>query len=219
MSISELLAQYGADYLRALVVTLELTAISFSCALVIGVLITVMRVSPIKPMQMAGDFYVQVFRNIPGVALLIFLVYAMPYLNFVWSYFACVAIACTLIPSAFCSEYLMAGMNTIPPGEIEAARSLGMNFSKIIKNLVLPQAVRASLLQLTNLLVATLLTTSLASQVPLMPTDLTGIVNYINSRSVGGMAAFAISAALYCAIAVLLGQFGNWLDKKVRVMR
>ena len=167
MSISKLLTQFGDQYVQALLTTWKLTALAFTLAFVIGIVITVMRICPIKPLRMAGDFYVQIFRNIPGAALLILLVYAMPYLNLVWPYFTCVLIATSLIPAAFCSEYLMAGMNTIAPGQIEAARSLGMTFFQTIKNVVLPQALRSSVLPLTNLLVATMLTTALASQVPL----------------------------------------------------
>lgn len=167
MSISKLLTQFGDQYVQALLTTWKLTALAFTLAFLIGIVITVMRICPIKPLRMAGDFYVQIFRNIPGAALLILLVYAMPYLNLVWPYFTCVLIATSLIPAAFCSEYLMAGMNTIAPGQIEAARSLGMTFFQTIKNVVLPQALRSSVLPLTNLLVATMLTTALASQVPL----------------------------------------------------
>lgn len=167
MSISKLLTQFGDQYVQALLTTWKLTALAFTLAFVIGIVITVMRICPIKPLRMAGDFYVQIFRNIPGAALLILLVYAMPYLNLVWPYFTCVLIATSLIPAAFCSEYLMAGMNTIAPGQIEAARSLGMTFFQTVKNVVLPQALRSSVLPLTNLLVATMLTTALASQVPL----------------------------------------------------
>lgn len=167
MSISKLLTQFGDQYVQALLTTWKLTALAFTLAFVIGIVITVMRICPIKPLRMAGDFYVQIFRNLPGAALLILLVYAMPYLNLVWPYFTCVLIATSLIPAAFCSEYLMAGMNTIAPGQIEAARSLGMTFFQTVKNVVLPQALRSSVLPLTNLLVATMLTTALASQVPL----------------------------------------------------
>ena len=167
MSISKLLTQFGDQYVQALLTTWKLTALAFTLAFLIGIVITVMRICPIKPLRMAGDFYVQIFRNIPGAALLILLVYAMPYLNLVWPYFTCVLIATSLIPAAFCSEYLMAGMSTIAPGQIEAARSLGMTFFQTIKNVVLPQALRSSVLPLTNLLVATMLTTALASQVPL----------------------------------------------------
>lgn len=219
MSVSTLLSQYGDKYLLALLTTWKLTVFSFVLAFLIGIVITVMRICPIKPLRMVGDFYVQIFRNIPGAALLIILVYALPYLNLVWSYYACVLIATSLIPSAFCSEYLMAGMNTIAVGQIEAARSLGMTFFKTVKNVVLPQALRSIVLPMTNLLVATMLTTALASQVPMNPTDLTGIVSYLNTHAVGGVTAFLISAVFYCATAVVIGQLGNWLDRKVRILR
>ena len=219
MSINSLLSQFGDKYFLALITTYKLTVFAFILAVIVGIVITVMRISPIKPLRIAADFYVQVFRNIPGAALLILLVYALPYLNIVLSYYVCVLIAITLIPSAFCSEYLMAGMNTISPGQIEAARSLGMTFLQMVKNVVLPQAVRSSVLQMTNLLVATMLTSALASQVPMNPTDLTGIVSYINTHAVGGVTAFLISAVLYCVTAVIIGQLGNLIDRKVRILR
>ena len=219
MSISALLEQFGDRYLQALLTTYRFTAQAFLFAVALGVVITVLRVSPIMPLRRAADFYVQIFRNIPGAALLILLVYALPYLNIMLSYPMCVLTAVTLIPAAFCSEYLMAGMNTIGPGQIEAARALGMTFMQIIRRVVLPQALRSSVLPLTNLMVATMLTTALASQVPLNPTDLTGIVSYINSRAVGGVTAFLISATLYCATAVVIGQVGNLIDRKVRILR
>ncbi len=219
MSIQTLLEQFGEKYLLALLTTYKLTASAFILALFLGIVITIMRVSPVKPLQIFADFYVQIFRNIPGSALLIILVYALPYLNVILSYYVAVLTATTLIPAAFCSEYLMSGMNTIGPGQIEAARSLGMTFIQSIKNVVIPQAVRSSVLPMTNLLVATMLTSALASQVPLNPTDLTGIVSYINTHAVGGVTAFLISAILYCATAVIIGQVGNQIDRKVRILR
>ncbi len=219
MSISALLTQYGDRYLQALFATWRLTAFSFFGAVVIGIVITVLRVCPISPLRVFGNFYVQVFRNIPGAALLILLVYALPYLNIVFPYEICVLIATVLIPSAFCSEHLMSGMNTIHPGQIEAARALGMTFFQIIRRIVIPQALRSSVLPMTNLMVATMLTTSLGSQVPLRPQELTGIVSYINTRSAGGVTAFAISAALYCLTALFIGALGGWIDRKVRILR
>lgn len=219
MSIAQLLSQYGDKYYQALLTTWKLTFISFGIAFAIGILITIFRVCPIYPLRWFGDFYVQIFRNIPGAAMLIILVYAFPYVKLMWSYNTCVLVVTSMIPSAFCSEYLMAGMNTIPPGQIEAARSLGMSFMQVLKNVVLPQSLRSVVLQMTNLLVATMLTTALASQVPLRPMDLTGIVSYINTRTTGGVAAFLISAVMYCATAVVIGQLGSWLDRKVRVKR
>lgn len=219
MDIKTLLVQFGDRYLLALLTTWKLTALAFVTAFVIGVAVTVIRISPIKPLRFLGELYVQIFRNIPGAALLILLVYALPYLKVVLSYYMCVYLATSLIPAAFCSEYLIAGMNTIQVGQIEAARALGMSFFQLLKTVVFPQALRSSVLPLTNLLVATMLTTALASQVPMDPMELTGIVSYINTHAVGGVTAFAISALLYCGTAVVIGQAGNWLDRKVRILR
>lgn len=219
MSIGELLSQYGEKYVQALLTTWQLTFLSFAGAMVIGIIITVMRACPIKPLRAVGEFYVQIFRNIPGAALLILLVYALPNLSLVLPYFQCVLIATTLIPASFASEYLMSGINAIGIGQIEAARSLGMTFTTMMRTVVIPQALRFSVLPLTNLLIATMLTTSLASQVPLNPTDLTGLVSYINTRVAGGVTSFLISAVMYFGTAVVIGQLGNMLDKKVRIMR
>lgn len=219
MGIKELLSQYGDQYIQALFTTWKLTALSFTIAFVIGVIITVMRISPVQPLRTFGEIYIQIFRNIPGASLLMLLVYAFPYLDVLLSYFTCVLIAASLIPSAFCSEYLMAGINTIGTGQIEAARSLGFSFMQIIRRVVIPQSLRSSVLPLTNLLVSTMLTTALASQVPMNPRDLTGLVAHINTHAVGGVTAFLISALLYCATAVVIGQVGNMIDRKVRILR
>ncbi len=219
MSIGELLSRYGDKYIQALLTTWQLTFLSFAGAMVIGIIITVMRVCPIKPLRAVGEIYVQIFRNIPGASLLILLVYALPNLSIVLPYFHCVLTATTLIPASFASEYLMSGINAIGIGQIEAARSLGMTFSTMMRTVVIPQALRFSVLPLTNLLIATMLTTSLASQVPLNPADLTGLVSYINTRATGGVTSFMISAVLYCVTAVVIGQVGNMLDKKVRILR
>ena len=219
MGVKELLSQYGDKYIQALFTTWKLTFFAFGLAFISGVVITVMRISPVRPLRIFSEIYVQIFRNIPGASLLMILVYALPYLNVLLSYFMCVLIAASLIPAAFCSEYLMSGINTISTGQIEAARSLGMSFLQIIRRVVIPQALRSSVLPLTNLLVSTMLTTALASQVPMNPRDLTGLVAHINTHAVGGVTAFFISAALYVATAVVIGQVGSLIDRKVRILR
>ena len=219
MGITDLLGKYGGQYFEALLTTWRLTAVSFAGAFLIGILITVARVSPIRPLRFFGDLYVQVFRNIPGAALLILLVYALPYLQVVLPYDVCVTAATILIPSAFASEHLMSGMNTIAPGQIEAARSLGLTFLQMIRRIIIPQALRSSVLPMTNLLVATMLTTSLASQVPMRPRELTGLVSYINTHDTGGVMAFVISAALYCLTALAIGRIGSLVDRIVRILR
>ena len=219
MGISELLSTYGGDYLSALVTTWWMTAVSFAFVMVLSVAITVMRVSPLKPLRLAGDFYVQVFRNIPGVALLVIVVYALPNLRVELDYTSCVIVTTVLMASAFGSENFMSGINTIGVGQIEAARSLGLTFTQIISKIVIPQALRSAVLPMTNLLIAVMLTTALGSQVPMNPEELTGIVSYINTRSTGGVLAFLIAALGYVGTAAVISLVGNRLDKKVRILR
>ena len=90
MSLSELWSLYGQNYIDALLATWGMTLESFAIAMVLAVAVTVMRVSPLKPLRVFGDLYVQVFRNIPGIALLIIVVYALPPLKVVLPYRTCV---------------------------------------------------------------------------------------------------------------------------------
>lgn len=219
MGISELLSTYGQDYLNGLLVTWGMSAASFAMVMVLAVLITVMRVSPFRPLRMVGDLYVQVFRNIPGVALLIIIVYALPSLRVVLDYRTCVVATTVLMGSAFGSENFMSGINTIGVGQIEAARSIGLSFGQILRKIVIPQALRTTVLPMTNLLIAVMLTTALGSQVPLNPRELTGVVSFVNTRATGGILAFLISALAYVGSAFVIGLVGNRIDKKVRILR
>ena len=219
MGLNELLSTYGQDYLSALLTTWWMTAVAFAFVMVLSVLITVMRISPLKPLRIVGDLYVQIFRNIPGIALLVIIVYALPNLRLVLDYTVCVIVATILMGSAFGSENFMSGINTIGVGQIEAARSLGLTFRQIIMQIVIPQALRSAVLPMTNLLIAVMLTTALGSQVPMSPQELTGIVSYINTRSTGGILAFLIAAIGYVGTAAVIGLAGNRLDKKVRILR
>ena len=219
MGLSELLATYGPTYLTGLVTTWQLTVVSFVVVMALAIAITVMRVSPFLPLRAVGDFYVQVFRNIPGIALLMIVVYALPKLRVVLDYRLCVIVTTILLGSAFGSENFMSGINTVGVGQVEAARSLGLSFGKILSKIVIPQALRSAVLPMTNLLIAVMLTTALGSQVPLQPLELTGVVNYVNTRAMGGIVAFLISAIGYAGTAFAIGFVGNRIDRKVRVLR
>lgn len=219
MGLSELLDTYGQTYLTGLLTTWQLTAVSFVFVMALAVAVTVMRVSPFRPLRVVGDLYVQAFRNVPGVAMLMVVVYALPKLKIVLDYRVCVIVTTILLGSAFGSENFMSGINTVGVGQVEAARSLGLPFSKILSKIVIPQALRSVVLPMTNLLIAVMLTTALGSQVPLKPLELTGVVNYVNTRSMGGILAFAISALGYAGTAVVMGFVGNRIDRRVRVKR
>lgn len=219
MGIPELLSVYGPNYLTALLTTWKLTAVSFALVMVLSIVVTVMRVCPFKPLRLLGDLYVQVFRNVPGAVLILIVVYALPYLKIVLDYEPSVVVVTVLLGVSFGSENFMTGINTIGVGQIEAARSIGLSFGQILRRIVIPQALRSTVLPMTNLLIAVMLTTALGSQVPMSPQELTGIVSYINTRESAGIATFFISACGYIATALVIGFAGNKLDEKVRIAR
>lgn len=219
MGFPELIANYGPLYLTALLTTWRLTIVSFALVMAFSVLVTVLRVCPFKPLRLLGDFYVQVFRNIPGAVLVLIVVYALPHLKLLLDYEPSVILATVLLGTAFGSENFMTGINTIGVGQIEAARSLGLSFSQILRTIVIPQALRSTVLPMTNLFIAVMLTTALGSQVPMTPQELTGVVTYINTRESAGIVTFFVSAAGYIATALVAGFVGNAIDKKVRVIR
>lgn len=219
MGLPELISGYGPLYLTALLTTWRLTLVSFALVMVFSVLVTVMRVSPFKPLRLLGDLYVQIFRNIPGAVLLLIVVYALPHLKLLLDYEPSVILATVLLGTAFGSENFMTGINTIGVGQIEAARSIGLSFGQILRHIVIPQALRSTVLPMTNLFIAVMLTTALGSQVPMTPQELTGVVTYINTRESAGIVTFFVSAAGYIATALVAGFVGNAIDKKVRVIR
>ena len=219
MGLGELLGTYGQNYLDGLLATWSMTAVSFVFVMALAVIVTVARVCPIAPLRGLGELYVQVFRNIPGVALLILIAYALPQLRVVLDWRTCVVVTVVLLGSAFGSENFMSGINTIGVGQIEAARSVGLTFTQILRHVVIPQALRTTVLPMTNLLIAVMLTTALGSQVPLSPQELTGVVSYVNTRATGGILAFLISALGYVLTAFVISFAGNRLDKRVRILR
>ncbi|MDD3786777.1 MAG: ABC transporter permease subunit [Hydrogenophaga sp.] len=217
--VARLLTDYGPAFGQALFLTWKLTLVSFVPGFVLGVVVTVLRLFPLPPLRWALTLYVEVFRNIPGVALLIFIVFALPDLNVLIDYEHSVILTLALICSAFTADYLRTGINTVAGGQIEAALSLGMRPLRVIVSVVLPQALRAVVQPMTSLLIALMLSTSLASQVPLPGRELTALVSKIATDSAAGMAAFALAAAMYVVTGLLIGWAGAALEKKLRILR
>ena len=217
--VFRLLADYGPAFGQALLLTWKLTALSFVAGFVLGMVVTVLRLLPLPPLRSALTVYVEIFRNIPSVALLIFIVFALPDLNVLIDYEPAVVLTLTLVCSAFTADYLRTGINTVPGGQAEAALSLGLRPLRVITAVVLPQALRTVVQPMTSLLIALMLSTSLASQVPLPGRELTALVSKIATDSAAGMAAFAVAAAMYVVTGLLIGWAGATLEKKVRILR
>ena len=217
--VSRLLADYGPAFGQALFLTWKLTLLSFVPGFVLGVVVTVLRLLPLPPLRFVLTGYVEIFRNIPSVALLIFIVFALPDLQVVIDYEPSVILTLALVCSAFTADYLRTGINTVAGGQAEAALSLGMRPLQVITSVVLPQALRSVVQPMTSLLIALMLSTSLASQVPFPGRELTTLVSKIANDSAAGIPAFAVAAALYVATGLLIGWAGAMLEKKLRILR
>lgn len=217
--VSRLLADYGPAFGQALLLTWKLTVLSFVPGFLLGIAVAVLRLLPLPPLRFVLTVYVEIFRNIPSVALLIFIVFALPDLNVLIDYEPSVILTLMLVCSAFTADYLRAGINTVAGGQAEAALSLGMRPMRVITAVVLPQALRAVVQPMTSLLIALMLSTSLASQVPFPGRELTALVSKIATDSAAGIAAFAVAAAMYVATGLLIAWAGATLDKKVRILR
>jgi His/Glu/Gln/Arg/opine family amino acid ABC transporter permease subunit len=218
-SVARLLAEYGPAFGQALLLTWKLTVLSFVSGFALGIALTVALLLPLRPLRFVLTAYVEVFRNIPSVALLIFIVFALPDLQVLIDYEPSVVLTLALVCSAFTTDYLRTGINTVPRGQVEAARSLGMGPLVIISSIVLPQALRSVVQPMTSLLIALMLSTSLASQVPLPGRELTALVAKIANDSAAGIPAFALAAAMYLASGLLIAWAGATLERKVRILR
>lgn len=214
-----LLVEHGPAFGQALGLTWKLTLMAFVPGFALGMAVAVLRLLPLPPLRAALTVYVEVFRNIPSVALLIFIVFALPDLNVLIDYEPSVVLTLTLVCSAFTADYLRTGINTVPAGQVEAALSLGLRPIQIVTAVVLPQALRSVVQPLTSLLIALMLSTSLASQVPLPGRELTSLVSRLATDSASGMAAFGVAAALYVASGLLIAWAGATLDRRLRIMR
>jgi His/Glu/Gln/Arg/opine family amino acid ABC transporter permease subunit len=106
-SVLRVLADYGPAFGQALLLTWKLTAISFVAGFALGIVVTVGRLLPLRPLRLVLTTYVEVFRNIPSVALLIFVVFALPDLNVLIDYEPSVILTLTLVPALL--SYAMPG--------------------------------------------------------------------------------------------------------------
>lgn len=149
--------------LEAFWLTLRLTLVAGAMSLVFGTALAGMRVGPIRVLDRAAALYVTVFRNTPLLVLLLLVVFGFPKLDIQLGYFWMNILALTMYTSTFVCEALRSGVNSIPLGQAEAARSIGLGFTQTMRSVVLPQSFRAVVPPLANVMIALTKNTSLCS--------------------------------------------------------
>ncbi|MEE1751688.1 amino acid ABC transporter permease [Streptomyces sp. SP18CS02] len=135
--------------------TVSITAVSSAIALVLGVVIAGFRVSPVPPLRFFGTAWVTLLRNTPLTLLFLVSFFVVPEILFPgMSPFLLGSLALGFYTSSFVCEAVRSGISTVPVGQAEAARSLGMTFSQTLRMIVLPQATRTVLPPLSSIFIA-----------------------------------------------------------------
>ncbi|HWS31724.1 MAG TPA: amino acid ABC transporter permease [Actinoplanes sp.] len=143
--------------------TVYLFLVSAVGSLLLGTLLGAFRVSPIPTLRWFGAGYVNIVRNTPLTLVFAFLVFAVPKLDVNMEYLTSAFVALTLYTAAFVCEVVRSGINTVAPGQAEAARALGMSFAQVLGQIVLPQALRATVPPLVSVMIAMLKNTTIAA--------------------------------------------------------
>jgi glutamate transport system permease protein len=147
----------------AFLTTLSLSLLAGALALVLGTLLAAMRVSPIPPLRGLATFYVEMFRNTPLTVVFFFMIFGLPQIDFVVGFFPGAVLSVGLYTAAFVAEAIRSGINSVAPGQAEAARAIGLTFGQTLRAIVLPQAFRTVIPPLGNVWIAMVKNTSIAA--------------------------------------------------------
>ncbi|OOY14968.1 amino acid ABC transporter permease [Thioclava sp. DLFJ4-1] len=151
--------------LSGLWLTLQLGVASIVAGLILGLFLSMLRLYGVAPVRILTKIYIDVFRSIPLLVLLIVVYYALPFLGVRLSSFASAMTALTLVSGAYTAEIFRAGIEAIPNGQFEASEALGLSHRQTMVDVILPQAIRIVIPPLTNNSINVMKDTALASVV------------------------------------------------------
>ena len=199
--------------------TLQLLLFGGLGAMVLGTIVATLRISPIPSLRLFATIYTEIIRNIPLVLQLSFMVFVLPLIVANRpSYDVLAAIALAIYTSPFVAEALRSGINGIPVGQAEAARSIGLNFGQTLTLVVLPQAMRMVVPPLINVFIALTKNTSVAGG--FFVVELFATARQLTNNNGQAVIPILVGVAIfYLVITVPLGLIAGRIEKKVRVLR
>ncbi|MFN2609242.1 MAG: amino acid ABC transporter permease [Acidimicrobiales bacterium] len=206
-------------FARGAWVTVELTMASFAIAFVVGLVVTVCRVSPVPPLRWAATAWVELLRNTPLIVLFRIFFFGLPKAGFiVHSPFLSAVIVLSAYTSTFVAETVRAGVSSVSRGQAEAARALGLTFAQTLRIVVLPQALRTVVAPLGSVFIALIKNSGIAEVIAVI--ELTSVADSLSS-SVGGqpIPAFLGAAAVYLAFGLVSGAVIGEVERRVAVRR
>jgi glutamate transport system permease protein len=217
------------DILGAFWMTIYLTFFSAVGALVLGTILAIMRVSPVTTLRNLGAFYVNTLRNTPLTLILVFCSLGMLYILQIslasassptsirdngirWA-----IVGLAVYHAAFVCEALRSGMNTVPQGQAEAARSIGLTFAQSLREVILPQAFRGSIAPLGSVLIALTKNTTVASIIGV--SEASGLMKVIMENETGGLPVFFLFALGFVILTLPVGILFTSLSRRLAVKR
>ena len=215
----------GYDLFGAFWVTVQLTVYAGIGSLIWGTLLAAMRVSPVPLMRGFGTVYVNIVRNIPLTVIIVFtslglfqtLGVSLGADRFTTINFRLAVLGLTVYTSAFVCEALRSGINTVPLGQVEAARAIGLSFPQILRIIVLPQAFRSVVGPLANVLIALTKNTTVAAAIGVAEAAL--LMREMIENEAQLILISAIFAFGFICLTLPTGLFLGWVAKKVAVKR
>ncbi|MET0854342.1 MAG: amino acid ABC transporter permease [Microterricola sp.] len=205
-------------YLSGFVLTLQLLVVSGVAAFIIGTLIAAMRISPVASLRGFATVYTELVRNTPLTLILFFCAFILPYFGVDLSYIVFAMIGLSVYTSPFVAEALRSGINGVPIGQAEAARSLGLGFGQSVSLVILPQAFRMTIPPLINVLIALTKNTSVAGG--FFVAELFTIGKELANANGDAVIAILLGVAtFYLIITIPLGLLAGRIEKRVAVRR
>ena len=209
----EILTDNWAFLLSGVATTVGLTIVGFLGSLIVGTVAAIFRVSPIVPLRAVGTAYVEFFRNIPLLSLLVLVTFGLPDIGVLLPLFWCGAVSLILSGSAFVCETVRSGINTIAIGQSEASRALGISFTQQLRLVILPQAFRTMVQPLANVFIGVLIGSSLVAAVGV--SDITNVTQQLNIRYAEAVFLFLLSGAVYLVLGLGVGGAGSALERRL----
>ncbi|MFF8407376.1 amino acid ABC transporter permease [Streptomyces sp. NPDC014846] len=212
------LLDHLADFREGFIGTVLLTLASGLLAMILGVVIAGFRVSPVPPLRMFGTAWVTLFRNTPLTLLFLVAWFVVPVI-FVpgLSPWTKALLALGFYTSAFVCEAVRSGINTVPLGQAEAARSLGMTFSQTLRLIVLPQATRTVIAPLSSIFIA--LTKNSAIAGAFSVTEMFGVQKLLSDKGYPIAWIFLWVALGYLVVTFSISGLFRLLERRLGVAR
>jgi len=197
------------------VLTIKFSVIGEFFGIIFGLILALTRISKIKSLKLLSIAYIELFRGTPLLMQIIFIYYALPYLGINLTAFFAGSLALSLNSSAYVAEIFRAGIESIERGQIEASRSLGMNFFQTMRYIVLPQAFRRVIPPLTNEFIALIKDSSLLSVIAI--SELLRAAKEMMTWKINP-STFTAAALIYLLMTLPLSQLVNYLERRYRIV-